>query len=90
MGRPVTISSARLLLGSIRGADLQVRTGETASSLSDLTLAGHASDAGGQVDVPLSKPVRARFVPIWFTRLPPAARGNFQVSVYNVSLEGGG
>ena len=90
MGRPVTITNVRLLLGSIRGADLQVRTGERASSLSDLTPDGSAADAGGQEDVPFSKPAQARFVLIWFTRLPPDPDGTFRASVYNVSLDGGG
>ena len=90
MGRPVTITNVRLLLGSIRGADLQVRTGQRASWLNDLTPAGYASDTGGQVNVPLTKRAHAHSVLIWFTSLSPDPDGTFQASVYSVSLQGGG
>jgi len=32
--------------------------------------------------------VRARYVLIWFTRLPPDTSGTFQASVANVALQG--
>ena len=88
MGRTVTISAVRLLLGSTPGADFQVRVGAMASSLTDLSSVAHASDAGGQVSLNLTRPARGRYVLIWFTQLPPATSGTFQASVYNVSLEG--
>ena len=88
MGRTVTISTVRLLLGSPPGADFQVRVGAMASSLTDLSPVAQASDAGGQVSLHLTRPARGRYVLIWFTQLPPATSGTFQASVYNVSLEG--
>ena len=88
MGRTVTISSIRILLGEIPGADFQVRVGAAASSLTDLPSVAGAADAGGQVSLRLTRPARGRYVLIWFTQLPPAALGTFQASVYNVSLEG--
>ena len=87
MGRTVTISSIRILLGKIPGADFQVRVGAVAS-LTDLHSVARASDAGGQVSLRLIEPARGRYVLIWFTQLSPAASGTFQASVYNVSLEG--
>lgn len=88
MGRTVTISSIRILLGEMPGADFQVRVGAVAWSLTDLHSVARASDAGGQVSVRLSRPARGRYVLIWFTQLPPAASGTFQASVHSVSLEG--
>ena len=89
MGRTVTISTVRLLLGNPRGADFQVRIGAVASSLTDLHSVTSASDAGGQVSLDLSRPARGRYVLIWFTQLPPdGPSGTFQADVYNVSLEG--
>ncbi len=87
MGRTVTISSIRILLGEIPGADFQVRVGAVAS-LTDLHSVARAADAGGQVSLRLIEPARGRYVLIWFTQLSPAASGTFQASVYNVSLEG--
>jgi O-antigen/teichoic acid export membrane protein len=88
MGRTVTITTVRLLLGKIPGADFQVRVGAVASSLADLHPVAYASDAGGQVSLHLTSPASGRYVLIWLTRLPPDTSGTFQASIYKVSLEG--
>jgi hypothetical protein len=44
--------------------------------------------AGGWVSIRLSTPMHARYVVIWFTRLPPDHPGTFQASVFDVSLQG--
>jgi O-antigen/teichoic acid export membrane protein len=89
MGQTVTISTVRVLLGRLPGADFQVRVGAVAS-LTDLHPVAYASDAGGLVSLDLTNPARGRYVLIWFTQLPPAdpSSGTFQASVYNVSLDG--
>ncbi len=88
MGRRVTITSARITLGSAHGADFQLRVGAAATSLARLRVAGHAADAGGRVDLRLARPAHGRYVLIWFTQLPPDSSGTFQASVYNVRLAG--
>ena len=90
MGRTVTVSTIRVLLGPLPGADFQVSVGAVAPSLPGLPAIAHASDAAGQVSLHLTSPVRGRYVLIWFTQLPPAdaSSGTFQASVYNVILEG--
>jgi hypothetical protein len=88
MGRKVTITEVRLWLGGAHGADLQLRAGDTTSSLRDLVPAARAANAGGQVGLQLARPVHARYVLIWFTKLPPDNSGTFQASVFNVKLEG--
>jgi eukaryotic-like serine/threonine-protein kinase len=91
MGRPVTITGIKITLGSLPGADFQVRTGAAAASLTDTHLVARVTGAGGQVDLRLTTPARgARYVLIWFTKLPPDASGTFQATVYNVSLKGSG
>lgn len=87
MGRLVTISRARITLGSSAGADLQLRIGSSAS-LARLRTVAHADGAGGQVNLRLATPARGRYVLIWFTQLPPDRSGTFEASVYNVLLEG--
>lgn len=87
MGHPVTITSARIMLGNARGADLQVLTGRT-PVLARMQRQASASDAGGAVHLRLVRPGRARYVLIWFTRLPAASPGKFQASVYSVRLKG--
>ncbi len=90
MGRTVTISTVRVLLGPLPGADFQVSVGAVAPSLTRPPAVARASDAGGQVSLHLTSPARGRYVLIWFTQLPPAdaSSGTFQASVYNVTLEG--
>ena len=87
MGHTVTITSARITLGSASGADLQVRTGKSAA-LTTMRLQASASDAGGTVHLTLARPHRARYLLIWFTQLPPDSAGTFKASVYDVRLKG--
>ncbi len=89
LGRPVTITAAEVTLGNASGADLRLRTGTTPAP-ADLPTVAAARDAGGTVRLPLATPVQARYVLIWFTRLPPDSTGTFQASVYNVRIIGGG
>ncbi len=88
MGHKVTITGARITLGRAAGASFQVRVGDATSSLRDLRPAAHVTGAGGEVRVRLGKPAHGRYVLIWFTRLPRDASGTFQVSVYDIRLEG--
>jgi hypothetical protein len=87
MGQPVTITGAKITLGSAHGARLQLRIG-TAPALADLPAVAHAANAGGVVRLRLSTPVHGRYVLIWFTRLPPDPAGTFQASVYSLRLQG--
>ena len=87
MGRPVTISSAQILLGSIAGATLQLRVGNT-PVLSSLVPVAQATDAGGALTLPITNPISARYLLIWFTQLPSDNFGSFQAFIYNVRLTG--
>ena len=88
MGREMTIKDAVLTLGRTPGADLQLRVGDATHSLQDLRPVANAVNAGGQVRLRLTEPAHARYVLIWFTRLPPDTTGTFQASVYRIELEG--
>jgi hypothetical protein len=87
MGRPVTVTSAQIWLGSAAGASFQLRVG-SAPSLTALPPVARAFGASGVVHLQLSKPAHGRYVLIWFTKLPLDPNGNFQASVYNIRLEG--
>jgi len=87
MGRPVTVTAARITLGSARGASLQIRIGAT-PTLPRMPTAAHVSDTGGVVRLRLTTPAHGRYVLLWFTRLPPDPAGTFQASIYDVRLEG--
>ena len=87
MGRRVTITSAQIMLGGIRGADVQLRAGNV-PVLADLREVAGAAGAAGTVRMWPTAAVRAKYVLIWFTRLPPDATGTFRASIYDVHLHG--
>jgi hypothetical protein len=87
MGKPTTITAARITLGRASGAGFQLRVGTT-PAMADLSPVAHAANTGGVVRLRLSSPAHGRYVLLWFTSLPPDSSGTFQVSVYNVRLEG--
>jgi hypothetical protein len=87
MGRPVTITSVRITLGSTPGADLQLLTGNTPMQ-SQMLVQASASDAGGTVSLNLTRPESGRYLLIWFTLLPPDSTGTFQATIYDVTIEG--
>jgi hypothetical protein len=87
MGRPVTVTAAQITLGGLPGASLQLRAGNV-PALAHLGEVASASGASGSVRMPLARPVRARYVLIWFTRLPPDTAGTYQASVAKIALQG--
>jgi hypothetical protein len=87
MGRPVSITSVRILLDNSAGTDLKLYTGST-PVLADERVQASARDVGGEVHLALAQPERARYLVIWFTLLPPDSAGTFQEAVYNVQLRG--
>jgi hypothetical protein len=87
LGHPVTVSSVVLALGPKRGADVQVRVGNS-PSLASLPVTASATGAAGDVRVPVSAETAGRYVLIWFTRLPPDGQGHYQVDVYGVTVNG--
>jgi hypothetical protein len=87
MGRPATLTGAVIRLGRAHGASFQLRAGAT-PALASLRPVARASGAGGVVRLRVARPVRGRYLLLWFTRLPPGPTGNFQASVYQLVLTG--
>jgi cytoskeletal protein RodZ len=83
LGRTVTITGTAIRLGSTRGADLQLRAGTSAAHLATVA---SKSGAGGLVRLRLTSRVRARYLLIWFTLLPPDAAGTFQADISSVTV----
>ncbi|MGO8961760.1 MAG: helix-turn-helix domain-containing protein [Streptosporangiaceae bacterium] len=87
MGQPVGISSATILFGSAPGGEVQLRAGN-APVLASLQPVAQAADPGGAVTVPVSRPVRARYLLVWLTRLPRDTSGTFEAFIYDVAVRG--
>jgi hypothetical protein len=82
LGRTVTLTGAVIRLGSTPGADFQLRAGTTQA---DLATVASDSGTGGLVQLRLSAPVRAQYLLIWFTRLPPDDDGTYEADVSAVT-----
>jgi hypothetical protein len=86
LSKTAVVRDVRLALGSAPGTDVQVRVGNSPSP--DLPTVASASGVDGTVRLALTTPATGRYVLIWFTRLPPDGHGHYQVSVYNVFVDG--
>lgn len=87
MGKSVTAGSVQLDLGSQLGAAIQMRVGDTAA-LADLSTVATATDVGGTVQLSAVTRASGRYVLVWFTALPPNGQGEYQVNVYDVTVDG--
>jgi len=87
MGHAVTVNSVALVLGTEAGADVQVRVGDSAD-LDAMSTAASTSNAQGTLRLPLNSPASARYVLIWFTRLPLKSPGKYEVSLYKATVDG--
>jgi hypothetical protein len=87
MGKTVTVTDVRLVLGSGPGAVVQLRVGNI-PSLTDLPSVATVQDASGGVQLTAPTATKGRYALIWFTRLPPDGQGHYQVSVYQALVDG--
>jgi hypothetical protein len=87
MGHPVTIPAGGVARGHPPGAWLPRRARDR-PALGGLRPVARASGAGGMVRLRLASPARARYVLVWFTRLPTDTSGTFQAQVNNIALRG--
>lgn len=87
MGRTVTIAAVRVNLGQAPGATLGLLAGAQPVAGAFQTLVTR-QDAGGSVTLTASRAVPARYVLLWFTKLPPDGKGTYQAFIRGVSVEG--
>lgn len=87
LGRPVTVTSIRVVLAPAQGAAFEVRVGDS-PSLAAMPAVARSSGPGGAVALRIARPARGRFLLIWFTRLPRDTAGTYQEEVYDIALTG--
>jgi cytoskeletal protein RodZ len=85
LGKPVAVTAARLALGDVSGASVQLRAGDT-PVLAALKTVSQTSDGGGNLTMTVRSPVMARYLLVWFTKLPQDSAGTFMASVYSVRI----
>jgi hypothetical protein len=87
LGRTVTVTTVTLTLGSPPGTMLELRLGAS-PELGALPVVRTATATRDQVSLPLASPAKARYVLLWFTRLPPDNAGTYQLFVHQVTIQG--
>ena len=87
MGRPVKITSVRIMMNSATGADLKLYTGAE-PVLADDRVQATASDVGGSIHLTLTAPECARYLVIWFTLLPADSAGTYREGIYSIKVKG--
>jgi len=95
MGSQVKLASVQVTFGSIPGADVQIKVGNSntraPSTLSGFTTVASATDVAGVHTFTVHSNAKGRYVLIWFTKLPPQSAGSasrFQAKIYNVTMRG--
>ncbi len=87
LGRQDTITSVLIDLTQYQGVNLQLKVGDGMAS-QDFKVAATADNTGGTVRLTFRHPASARYLLIWFTKLPPNSAGQYQESVYHVLVNG--
>ena len=87
LGRTVTVTTVTLTLGSPPGTSLELRLG-AAPDLTALPVVATGTATRDQLSLPLASPAKARYVLLWFTRLPPDDAGTYQLFVHQVAIQG--
>jgi hypothetical protein len=95
MGRKVRLKSVTVTFGSPPGADVWVKVGNdgtlAASALPSFTTVATVATAdgvGGRHTFTATRAVQARYVLIWFTKLPPVSPGKYQAQIFSIILHG--
>jgi transcriptional regulator with XRE-family HTH domain len=87
MGGSVTVTQATIDLGPAAGGALELRAGNQ-PVLADLLPVTRPAATAGTVTLAPGHPVAARYLLIWFTRLPADNSGTYQATIYHVHLTG--
>ena len=87
LGRTVTVTTVTLTLGSPPGTALELRLGAT-PDLGALPVVTSATATRDQLSLPLASPAKARYVLLWFTKLPPDDAGTYQLFIHQVAIQG--
>jgi hypothetical protein len=94
MGRKVRLKTVTVTFGSAPGADVSIRAGNdatlAASALPSFTTVATADGVGGRHTFKATRSVRARYVLIWFTKLPPVSPGKYQAQIFSIVFHGSG
>jgi hypothetical protein len=94
LGKPVRVSSITVTFGSIPGANVQLKMGDSdarsATNLASMTTVASKNDVSGSTTFTVQRAVTDRYLVIWFTKLPPMPQpGNrYMAQIFGVVIHG--
>ena len=94
LGRPYHVKSVTVTFGSVPGADVEIKLGDSATrsqaNLDSMTTAASASNVSGSYTFTTQSSTTDRYVVIWFTKLPPLAGSpnKYMAQIFNVVVRG--
>jgi serine/threonine protein kinase len=94
LGKPVRVSSIAVQFGSVPGANVQIKMGDsdarTAANLASMTTVASRADVSGTYTFTIQRQVTDRYLVIWFTKLPPMTQGGnrYMAQIFGVVIHG--
>lgn len=94
MGKPVRITAVQIQFGSVPGADVQLKIGDSdtrsAANEESMTTVAAANDVSGLENFAIARPVTGQYLVVWFTQLPPEAHthGRYQAQIFTIIVRG--
>lgn len=97
MGKQVKVSQVKVLFGPSAGANVQIKVDgpgppPAPGAAGYLPTVAQATGVSGSHTFGVKHPAAARYVVIWFTKLPPqiGSPGRYQAQIYKVTVRGAG
>ncbi len=94
LGRPVHLSSVTVKFGSVPGADVEIKVGDsnarTPNNVNSMQVVASADDVSGTHVFTTTSTATGQYVVIWFTKLPPMAGnpGKSMAQIFSVVVRG--
>jgi hypothetical protein len=94
LGKPVRVSSITVTFGSVPGANVQIKVGNSnarsEANLASMTTVASQADVSGIATFTVRQPVSDQYLVIWFTKLPPMAQGGnkYMAQIFGVVVHG--
>jgi hypothetical protein len=94
LGTGAKVSSVTVTFGSVPGTDVQIKEGNSdvrsAANLASMTTVASGTDVHGMHTFTVAQPVTARYLVIWFTKLPRLAgsTSKFEAQIFDIVIHG--
>jgi hypothetical protein len=96
MGKAVTITSVQITFGSMPGANVELKVGNSdlrsPANEAQMATIATGTDVHGVTNFPITKPVAGQYLVVWFTKLPPmaSAHAKYQAQIFTIIIRGTG